>query len=139
MARAVGNPTQIATALNELGECHLYSGAFALAEEYFRECLGLQRALGDIYGIAQALAGLGSIAIGIASGILVKGLLFGATRNPFKKIAGVIIQSVITIFAGQHSEYIKQISQKIIHAASTKLKSARRDYSDGAMYEKPLN
>ncbi len=62
LARTVGNSTQIASALQELGECRLSTSTFAMAGEYFRECLGLQRALSDMQGTATALWGLGNVA-----------------------------------------------------------------------------
>ena len=49
---------------------------------------------------------IGSTAIGMVSGYLVKNILFRATRNPLKIIAGILLQTFVTNVATKNSDKI---------------------------------
>jgi hypothetical protein len=103
--------------------------------ESFAPLYLLKSKLKEITGTAELKKGFGNIAIGIASGLLVRGLFFGATRNPLKKMAGIMIQSVVANFAATHSDKIKQVAENFIHAASSKFKSESSAFSKQDIYE----
>ena len=60
--------------------------------------------------------GIGNTAIGVASGFLVKNILFRKTLNPLKLIARVILQTVTTGVVATNSDKIKSKSQNLFHA-----------------------
>ena len=112
---------------------------FYVTYEYLRPVNILKSTFKEIVETTELKKGLGSIAIGIASGFIVKGMLFGGTRNPLKKIAGIMIQSVITNFAAQHSDAIKRITQNIIEATFAKVKNSRRNIPENDIQEQHVN
>lgn len=54
--------------------------------------------------------GVGKTAIGMATGFIFKKLVFGSSINPIKKIAGSVVQSLLTNFAANNSDKIKEKS-----------------------------
>jgi len=66
--------------------------------------------------------GIGKTVIGVASGLLVKNILFRKSHNPLKIAAGYVIQTIATGIASKHSDKIKSTGQKLFHALLSKLK-----------------
>ena len=66
--------------------------------------------------------GVGKTAIGVASGLLVKNILFRKTHNPLKLIARVMLQTVATGLAASNSDKIKSTGQKLFHVLLSKIK-----------------
>ena len=112
---------------------------FYVTYEYLRPVNILKSTFKEIVETTELKKGLGSIAIGIASGFIVKGMLFGGTRNPLKKIAGIMIQYVITNFAAHHSDAIKHVAQNIIDTTAAKIKNSRRNISENDLQEEHVN
>ena len=65
---------------------------------------------------------VGNAAIGVASGLLVKKLLFKSTTNPLKKLAGVAVQAIVTKIAARHSDSIKESGKNIFKRLADKLR-----------------
>lgn len=65
---------------------------------------------------------LGNSAIGVASGLLAKKLLFKSSSNPLKKLAGVAVQALVTKFAARHSDKIKDSGKNILLRLAEKLR-----------------
>ena len=66
--------------------------------------------------------GIGKTAIGVASGLLVKNILFRKSRNPLKLVARIVLQTVATGIAANNSDKITSIGQKLFHALLSKIK-----------------
>jgi len=65
---------------------------------------------------------LGDAAIGVASGLLVKNILFKSSTNPLKKLAGTAIQALVTRIASRNSDKIKESGKNILQRIAAKLK-----------------
>lgn len=61
--------------------------------------------------------GIGKVAIGMATGFIVKKLLFGSSINPLKKLAGVAFQALVTNVAVKNSDKIKDVGVTVFEAA----------------------
>lgn len=66
---------------------------------------------------------ISSAAIGIASGYLMKGIVFGSSMNPVSKLAGILFQSVVTNLAAKNSDSIKATGETIIEKIVSLFKS----------------
>jgi len=66
--------------------------------------------------------GIGTTAIGVASGLLVKNILFRKTHNPLKLIVRTVLQTVAAGIATNNSDKIKSMGQKLFHAIFSKNK-----------------
>ncbi len=62
-------------------------------------------------------AGIGKAAIGMASGYLLKKLIFESSANPLKKLAGVAFQALVTNVAAKNSDKIKETGINIFEIA----------------------
>ena len=65
---------------------------------------------------------LGKAAIGVASGIIAKKLLFRSSSNPLKKLAGVAVQALVTKIAASQSDNIKASGKNILQRIAAKLR-----------------
>lgn len=65
--------------------------------------------------------GIGKAAIGMASGFLLKKLVFGSSINPIKKIASIAFQALITNVAAKNSDKIKDTGMGIFEIAKSLL------------------
>jgi len=54
--------------------------------------------------------GIGKAAFGVATGYLLKKLVFGSSANPLKKLAGLTFQTLVTNATVKNSEKIKETS-----------------------------
>jgi len=73
--------------------------------------------------------GIGKTAIGVASGLLVKNILFRNSYNPLKIVAGIVLQTVASGFASKNSDKIKSTGQRLFHALLSKIKHTKnRDH-----------
>ncbi len=72
--------------------------------------------------------GFGNTAVGVASGFLVKNILFRKTLNPIKLIARVILQTVTTGVVATNSGKIKSKSQNLFHALLSTVKSRKKAF-----------
>ncbi|NEW83995.1 MAG: hypothetical protein GZ094_16735 [Mariniphaga sp.] len=66
--------------------------------------------------------GIGKAIIGVASGFLVKKILFRKSRNPLKIVAGLALQTVASSFAAKNSDKIKSTGQKLFFTLLSKFK-----------------
>lgn len=67
-------------------------------------------------------SGIGKTAIGVASRLLVKNLIFRKTHNPLKLFAGIVLQTVASGIASNNSDKIKSTGQKLFHALLSKMR-----------------
>jgi hypothetical protein len=67
--------------------------------------------------------GLSDAAIGIATGFLVKKILFGSLHNPVFRIAGSILQAGVTNFVAKHPEPVKKGTSWLVNRLSGKKKT----------------
>ncbi len=73
--------------------------------------------------------GFGNAAIGIASGFVARKIFFSSSRNPIRKLAGIVFQSIVSGLAARNSDQIKSTSQKLIHAVTNRIKSNGKEIS----------
>ncbi len=66
--------------------------------------------------------GIGKTVIGIATGLLVKKVLFSKTYNPFKMAAGYLLQTGVTVLVTNNSDKINFVGKKIFKTIYTKFK-----------------
>jgi len=66
--------------------------------------------------------GIGKTAIGVASGLLVKNILFRKTHNPLKLVARTVLETIAAGVASNNSDKIKSMGQKLFHALLLKIK-----------------
>lgn len=65
--------------------------------------------------------GVGKTALGVASSMLVKNVLFRNTHNPMKLIARGILETIAIGFAANSSDKIKLSGQKLLHSLLSKI------------------
>ena len=78
---------------------------------------------------------IGSAAIGMVSEYLVKNILFRATRNPLKIIAGILLQTFVTNVATKNSDKIKESAKSILNSVTSRMKSENKSFSESEIYE----
>ncbi len=66
--------------------------------------------------------GIGKTAIGLASGLLVKNILFRGAHGPLKSMARNLMQIVTTGFVAKNAENLKTTAQKLFHGLISKIK-----------------
>jgi len=64
---------------------------------------------------------IGKTAIGVASGLLVKNILFRKTHNPLKVVAGIVLQTVVSRIAFNNSDKIESTGHKLFQAILSKI------------------
>lgn len=72
--------------------------------------------------------GISSAAIGMASGYIVKKLLFRSSLNPIKIAAGLVMQTLATNLATKNSDNIKSGGQKLVHALISRFMPSKREF-----------
>ena len=72
--------------------------------------------------------GISSAAIGMASGYIVKNLLFRSSLNPIKIAAGLVMQTLATNLASKNSDTIKSGGQKLVHALMARFMPRKREF-----------
>lgn len=102
---------------------------FIELKEHFhevRESLKPINIIKDTFKAAKASPdiknGVGKTMIGLASGFLVKNVLFRNSFDPLKMVASFAAEKAASNFASNHLDEIKSSGQKIIHAMLIKLK-----------------
>lgn len=78
---------------------------------------------------------IGSAVIGLASGYLVKNILFRSTNNPIKKLAGVAIETFIANLAAKNSGQIKDSGKKLFHLFVSKMRRKEPRFSEREIYK----
>ncbi|MGZ5222227.1 MAG: hypothetical protein ACXWC7_19225 [Chitinophagaceae bacterium] len=63
----------------------------------------------------ELATGLTKAAMGVTSGHLIKRMLFGASHNPLKKLAGVAVQAIVTNLVSNNSEKITDTGKNIFN------------------------
>ncbi|MEP7197498.1 MAG: hypothetical protein ABI851_13335 [Saprospiraceae bacterium] len=71
--------------------------------------------------------GISKTVIGVASGFLVKNLLFRDSHNPLKMIASITLQTITSSFAIKNSDKIKSTGEKLFHVLLLKVKEYRKE------------
>lgn len=77
----------------------------------------------NVLSPANLNRGLGSTAIGMASGYIVKSILFRSSLNPIKIIARIVLEAIAIKFAAKNSEQIKSAGQKFIKSVTSRFTS----------------
>jgi len=73
--------------------------------------------------------GIGKTAIGVASGLLVKNILFRKTHNPLKLVTRTVLETIAAGIASNNSDKIKSTGQRLFHALLSKIKLTKnRDH-----------
>ena len=70
---------------------------------------------------------MGSAAMGLASGFLVKKLVFRKTNNPIKIAAGLLLQTTVSGLVSNNSDKIKSTGVKLFQALLSKINSKKAD------------
>ncbi len=73
--------------------------------------------------------GIGKTVVGVASGFLVKNILFGNTYNPMKIIAGLAIQTAASNFGSNHYNNIRSVGHTLLYSLASKLKNRTKKIS----------
>ena len=95
----------------------------------------IKGALKEITGSRASSKDISSAAIGVTSGHLLKKIFFRPTMNPFKMLAGVVLQAVATHMAAKHSEEIKASGYKLLKAVVAKIIPKKKAFSETEIYE----
>jgi hypothetical protein len=74
--------------------------------------------------------GLGTAAMGIASGYLMKNIFIHSTKNPLMRLAGLLIQTATTNMVVKNSDTIRESGGKILHAITSKILSSKKVLSE---------
>ena len=67
-------------------------------------------------------SGIGKTAIGVASGLLVKNIIFRKTQNPFKLVVRTMLQTAAVGIAANNSDKIKSKGILLLHTLLSKIK-----------------
>lgn len=73
--------------------------------------------------------GVVNTGIGVASGFIVRNILFNKTHNPFKLIARVLLQTLTTGVVATNTDRIKSNSQNLFHALLSTIISRKKGNS----------
>ncbi len=93
---------------------------FQLTYETLKPINILKSAFSQITSSPETKKTVSSTAIGMASGFLARKVLFRPTWNPIKKIAGMLLQAVVSNYAAKNSDKIKSSGQKLLHLVAHK-------------------
>jgi len=77
--------------------------------------------------------GIGKTVLGVASGLLVKNILFRNSYNPLKVVAGIVLQTVASGLAAKNSDKIKSTGQRLFHAILLKFKRNKNGEHESEM------
>ncbi len=98
---------------------------FRKTYESFKPVNLIKNTLKEVIHSPDVRNGIGKTAIGVASGYLVKNLLFRSSYNPIKIVAGVVLQTIVTRLATDNLDKIKSTGQKLVHALLSRFKLTR--------------
>jgi hypothetical protein len=85
----------------------------------------LKKTITDFTSLPQIKDGIISNAIGMTGGYLAQKILFGATRNPVRNLAGTISRSAISYWLTNNSAGIKEVGENILYKILKKWKPAK--------------
>jgi len=77
--------------------------------------------------------GISKTALGVASGLLVKNILFRNSYNPLKVVAGLVLQTVASGFTSKNFDKIKSTGKGIFHALFSKSKRNKDGVQESEM------
>lgn len=80
----------------------------------------------DVTHSPDIKGGIGKAAIGMATGYLLKKVVFGSSINPLKNIAGAAFQALVTNVAAKNSDKIKEGGLNIVEIAKSLFMSRRK-------------
>ena len=89
----------------------------------------IKNAIKDVTALPDIKEGIGKVAIGVASGYLVKNIVFRSTYNPLKKLAGVALQVLVTNLAAKNSDKIKESGKGAFHFLKSLIASKKSGFS----------
>ena len=72
---------------------------------------------------------IGNTRLGLASDYITKNILFPTTRNPIKKLAGILFQTVVTNLAVKNAWIIKSSGKKLALAINSGIKNNNHEFS----------
>lgn len=67
----------------------------------------IKNTIHDMTSSTDMKDGIGKVVIGMASGYLAKKAVFGSSHNPFKILAGLALQTIVSKVASKNSDKIK--------------------------------
>lgn len=71
-------------------------------------------------------SGISTTIIGLATGTLVKKILFGKTHNPIMKAAGAMVQTAVVGLVANNSDKINLIGRRLIQTVVAKLQQPKK-------------
>ena len=108
-----------------------------LAFESIRPINLIKSTIEDVTHSPDVKGGIGKAAIGVATGFIVKKLLFGGhSLNPLKRLAGVALQTIVTNVAANNSDKIKEGGATLFEMAKALINRKRKkpEVSDFSQY-----
>lgn len=70
---------------------------------------------------------LSSTAMGLAAGYLTKKIVVAGSHNPVLKIAGLLIQSGVSVLIAKNPEFVESITHKVMNFLNRKKRVVRED------------
>ena len=86
---------------------------FQITYDSLRPVNILKNTLKELTKSPDLKSSISSGVIGIASGYILKNILFRSSYNPLKILAGIVVQSVATNLGAKNSDLIKTSVQKL--------------------------
>ncbi|MEO8086799.1 MAG: hypothetical protein ABI763_08270 [Bacteroidota bacterium] len=111
-------------------ELHDLKSQFQITYESLKPMNVLKNTWKEITESPSIKTGISGTAVGIASGYIAKNILFGFTKNPIKKLAGIAIQALVTNLAANNSGNIIQSARQLINLVSSKISHSKKDFSE---------
>lgn len=70
--------------------------------------------------------GIGKTILGVTAGFLFKKMILGNTRNPLKKVAGMLLQTAVAGLVANNSDKIQSTGKNLLHSIVSKFKHEQR-------------
>jgi hypothetical protein len=90
----------------------------------------IKNAIKNVTELPDIKEGIGKVAIGVASGYLVKNIIFRSSYNPLKKLAGIALQVLVTNVAAKNSDKIKETGKGAFHLLKSLIAPKKKVFSD---------
>jgi hypothetical protein len=107
-------------------ELQVLKSQFQITHESFKPVSLLKSLLKEITESTSLKNGISSTSIGLATGYVAKSILFGKTKNPVKKLAGIALQSIVTNLASNNSDGIIHAVGSLLHTVTSKISAIKR-------------
>ncbi len=111
--------------IKQAAELKVFKEQLFLAYESLNPFSLLKKTISDMTSSPQIKDGLISSAIGMTGGYLAQKILFGATRNPVRHLAGTISRSAISYWLSNNSGGIKSVGESVLYKLLKKWKPTK--------------